>query len=195
MKITDSAFWENKWQHGLTGWDLGAISPPIKQYIDGLTDKNLHILIPGCGNAYEAAYLLQSGFNHITLIDISPTLIESLQKVFSNEIACGKLTTLCGNFFDHQHAYDLILEQTFLCALLPEQRPQYAQHMFDLLKPNGKLIGVLFNREFENGPPFGGNEREYHHYFLPLFRTVKLEPCYNSAIPRMGSELFMIVTK
>ncbi len=195
MKITDSQFWENRWQHGQTGWDLGEISPPLKHYIDSLTDKNLQILIPGCGNAYEAAYLLASGFTRITLIDISPTLIESLQKLFSQEIAGGSLTTLCGDFFDHQQTYDLILEQTFFCALLPKQRTRYATHMFNLLKPNGKLVGLLFNRAFENGPPFGGNAAEYNSYFSPLFSTVQLEPCYNSAIPRMGSELFMILKK
>jgi hypothetical protein len=44
-----------------TGWDLGQVSPPLKAYIDQLTDKNLRILIPGCGNSYEAEYLLEKG--------------------------------------------------------------------------------------------------------------------------------------
>jgi hypothetical protein len=38
-----------------TGWDLGWYLP-IKNYIDTLKDKDIAILIPGCGNTYEAAY-------------------------------------------------------------------------------------------------------------------------------------------
>jgi hypothetical protein len=34
------------------------VSLPIKAYIDTLKDKDIAILIPGCGNTYEAAYLL-----------------------------------------------------------------------------------------------------------------------------------------
>ena len=47
------------------GWDLGEVSPPIKSYIDTLEDKNIRILIPGCGNTYEAEYLLEQGFTKL----------------------------------------------------------------------------------------------------------------------------------
>jgi len=53
----DELFWSSKYQEGQTGWDMGEVSPPIKAYIDQLTNKDLSILIPGAGNAYEAAYL------------------------------------------------------------------------------------------------------------------------------------------
>jgi hypothetical protein len=36
------------------GFRLGI--SPIKNYIDTLKDKDIAILIPGCGNTYEAAY-------------------------------------------------------------------------------------------------------------------------------------------
>jgi 16S rRNA A1518/A1519 N6-dimethyltransferase RsmA/KsgA/DIM1 with predicted DNA glycosylase/AP lyase activity len=41
-------------------------------------------LIPGCGNTYEAEYLLQEGFTNITVIDIAPTLVESLKQKFAD---------------------------------------------------------------------------------------------------------------
>ena len=47
-------FWNNKYLNHTTGWDLGAVSPPLKAYIDSLDNKDLAILIPGAGNAYEA---------------------------------------------------------------------------------------------------------------------------------------------
>jgi SAM-dependent methyltransferase len=77
MQTLDQTFWENRYVLNETGWDLGEVSPPLKAYIDQLTDKNLRILIPGCGNTYEAEYLLNNGFTNITVIDISPTLIDN----------------------------------------------------------------------------------------------------------------------
>ena len=61
MKLNEN-FWNNKYINNETGWDLKAPSTPLKEYIDQLENKNIRILIPGCGNAYEAEYLLKQGF-------------------------------------------------------------------------------------------------------------------------------------
>lgn len=67
--------------------------------------------------------------------------------------------------------------------------------MSELLKPGGKLIGLLFDRIFEGGPPFGGDKEEYEQLLKTQFTIKTLEPCYNSIQPRAGTELFMIVEK
>ena len=54
-------FWSQRYQEGKTGWDLGAASPPLVEYFDQLENKDLSILIPGCGNAHEAEYLHKNG--------------------------------------------------------------------------------------------------------------------------------------
>ncbi len=64
-------FWENRWQTNKTGWDLGEISPPLLNYINQLTNKELKILIPGCGNAYEAEYLYANGFKNTFIVPIN----------------------------------------------------------------------------------------------------------------------------
>ena len=87
------------------------------------------------------------------------------------------------------------MEQTFFCALHPSQRNDYAVKMKALLKDDGKLVGVLFNKEFEGGPPFGGNEEEYRKLFSQYFSSVKINSCYNSIEARKGTELFMILEK
>lgn len=182
-------YWNSQYLGNTTGWDMKQVSPPLKAYIDQLTSKDLRILIPGCGNSYEAEYLLNQGFTNITLIDIAPALVESLQKKFADN---PHIRILLGNFFDLEGSYDLILEQTFFCALDPTLRPAYAEKMYELLKPNGKLAGVLFSREFEGGPPFGGSEAEYREIFGKGFHIKALAPCYNSFIKREGTEVFMI---
>ncbi|MBS1519012.1 MAG: methyltransferase [Bacteroidetes bacterium] len=185
----NAEFWSNRYLSGNTGWDMGKVSPPIKEYSDQLKDMNARILIPGCGNAYEAEYLSNKGFKYITLLDISEVLIKSLSNKFSGN---ENVTLLTQDFFDHSGKYDLIIEQTFFCSLDPEMRTAYVLKMSELLNPGGKIAGVLFNREFDKeGPPFGGTEDEYKKLFSGHFEIRVLENCYNSAVPRNGSEVFI----
>ncbi len=189
----DQTFWENRYVLKETGWDLGEVSPPIKAYIDQLTDKNLRILIPGCGNTYEAEYLLNKGFTNITVIDISPTLIDNLKTKFKNNT---NITIVLGDFFALEGVFDLIIEQTFFCALDRSLRQLYCDKMNALLSNSGKLVGLLFNREFETaGPPFGGCEEEYRQLFSETFDIVTLSNSYNSYFKRANAELFTIFKK
>lgn len=193
--MTGKDYWENRWQQAQTGWDLAQVSPPIKAYIDVHRDVNQSILIPGCGNAHEAEYLLQAGFTNVTVIDIAPLPTLHLKEKLHMAVKQGKLKVLCEDFFTHEGSYDLILEQTFFCAINPELRRSYAQHMHRLLKPGGKLVGVLFDKQFDAGPPFGGTTAEYLTYFTPLFNEVSITPCLNSILPRMGSEVWVELIK
>ena len=64
--------------------------------------------------------------------------------------------------------------------------------MVELLKPNGNLVGVLFNIPLnDNRPPFGGNKKEYEKLFSEYFEIQKMETAYNSIPERQGNELFV----
>jgi methyl halide transferase len=188
--LTDK-YWSDRYINSQTGWDTGNPNNPLKEYIDQIEKKSVSILIPGCGNAYEADYLSSRGFTDITLIDISVTLTARLKEKFAGT----SVKVLHGDFFHHTHQYDLILEQTFFCALDPSQRKGYAEKMYALLNNGGKLAGVLFNKDFEGGPPFGGHKQEYQNLFSPPFSIKTMESCYNSIKPREGAELFIIFEK
>lgn len=190
----DKDYWNNRYLQNQAGWDIGAISTPLKNYIDQLTDKSISILIPGCGNAYEAEYLLQQGFYNLTLVDLAPSLVNGLREKFKSFEERG-FQVICDDFFELRSHYDLILEQTFFCALEPALRQSYANKMADLINPGGKLVGVLFNRDFEGGPPFGGSKEEYIALFRQKFNIKIMDDCYNSIPPRAGTELFIIIGK
>jgi SAM-dependent methyltransferase len=186
-------YWTERYQTNQTGWDAGTITTPLKEYIDQLKNKNSAILIPGAGNGYEAEYLFNTGFKNITVIDISPEPIKNIQKRVPKFNATQ---LILGNFFEHTGSYDLIIEQTFFCALDPLLRKKYVNQMYALLKPAGKLVGVLFTEPVEaQSPPFGATLEEYTTLFTPLFNIEKLELCYNSIKPRNGKKLFMILNK
>ena len=76
----DQNYWQNRYQNDLTGWDLGHVSRPLKFIIDNLSNKQISILIPGAGNAYEALYLLQLGFKDITVLDIAQQPLKLLSQ-------------------------------------------------------------------------------------------------------------------
>ena len=186
-------YWSNRYNTGTSFWDLGEVSPPLKNYMDQVADKNIRILIPGCGNTYEADYLIKKGFTDITVIDIAPALIAQLKEKYRGNL---QIKIILGNFFKHEGEYDLILEQTFFCAIDPSLRNDYVAKMPELLAPDGKLVGVLFNRQFEEqGPPFGGTKNEYEPLFAGKFIFKTFEPCYNSFNKRKDTELFINLVK
>jgi thiopurine S-methyltransferase len=100
------------------------------------------------------------------------------------------------DFFEHYEDYDLIVEQTFFSSFHPDKRGKYADKMSQLLKPGGKLVGILFNHYFSfDGPPFGGTKEEYQKLFQPKFSFLHFDICYNSIKPRANRELFLLLRK
>ncbi len=185
-------FWETRWQNQTIGWDLGEVSPPIASYVNQLINKELKILIPGCGNAYEAEYLHQKGFEQVFIVEISESAIKSFHERYPD---FPESHIIHADFFDIDGDYDLILEQTFFCAINPTFRKAYVDQMTNLIKPGGKLVGVLFNAEFDGGPPFGGHKSEYLDLFSESFEIVTMEEAHNSIQPRYGNELFIILKR
>lgn len=191
-KLLDKDYWNNKYKTKTTGWDLGKVSPPLQVYIDTITNKNYSILIAGCGNSYEADYLLEQGFTNTTIIDIARAPITVLKEKFKNN---QNIQVILGDFFEHQGNYDLIVEQTFFCALPPNMRQKYVWKMHQLLAEEGTLAGLLFNRTFTAGPPFGGSKEEYEMLFKGAFDVLNMEVSPNSVAPRANSELFIELKK
>lgn len=193
MTLLDENYWTNRYKFSQTGWDIGYPSPPIVQFLDQIEKKEVEILIPGAGNGYEALYAFKNGFKNVHILDFSS---EPLKKIKSKSPDFPDSNIHHEDFFLHDHQYDLILEQTFFCALDPSLRPNYVEKMIDLLKPGGELVGLLFNRMFDKaGPPFGGSQNEYRALFEDKFEEVSITDCYNSIPERMGVELFFRAKK
>ncbi len=189
----DDRFWEERYRTGQIGWDIGAPSTPLKEYIDQLEDKTVRILIPGGGHAYEAEYAHRLGSRNVFVIDLTDAPFKELLE------RCPDFPVdhlIVGDFFAHEGKYDLILEQTFFCALDPALRERYVQHMYHLLNPGGSLVGVLFDDPLNTDqPPFGGSKTIYEPLFRKHFKDLSMEPCSNSIGPRNGRELWLHATK
>ena len=191
MREPNKEFWEGKYRNGDLGWDIGTVSPPLKAYLDRLEDKDLKILIPGAGKAHELIYLAKEGFKNVYVVDIAQAPLEMIKQRLPDYPAEQLIE---GDFFDLElSGFDLILEQTFFCAIAPSLRPEYVLKMKQLLRPGGKLAGLLFDFPLtESGPPFGGSREEYRSLFSRHFNLKILETAYNSIKPRADKELFFI---
>ncbi len=189
----NGSYWDNRYKDGATRWDLGKISTPLKTYFDQLKNKDTKILIPGGGNSYEAEYLHHKGFKNAFVVDLSETALINIKK----RVPSFPPTHLIHrNFFDLTIKFDLIIEQTFFCAIDPSLRSQYVVQASKLLNENGKIIGLLFDAPlYEDHPPFGGDKAEYLTYFKPLFEIQIMEECYNSVGSRAERELFIKFVK
>ncbi len=187
-------YWDERYLKRHMGWDIGEVSTPIKAYVDQLPNREIDILVPGAGNAYEVAYLFEKGFPSVYALDISEVPFGAFKKAYP-QFPGDQL--LQGDFFDLEDMeFDLILEQTFFCALKPQMRENYAVKMHSLLREDGVLAGLLFDFPLkEGGPPYGGDLETYRELFSKYFHIKTLERAYNSISPRQGSELFFIFEK
>lgn len=191
--MLDKNYWTNRYKQNLTGWDVGRATTPIVSYFDSIDDKSLKILIPGAGNAHEAVYLHQQEFTEVHVCDISP---EPITNFLAKHPSFPVEHTHVQDFFTLDDTFDIIVEQTFFCALDPSLRAQYVQQASRLLRTGGYVVGVLFGRVFEQeGPPFGGTRPQYTVLFSPYFELDILADCHNSIPPRQGAELFIKLAK
>jgi len=193
MKSLNQEYWQNRYKNHQTGWDLGIISTPIKEYVDHIKDKKIKILIPGAGNAHEALYLYQQGFKDLHILDIASNPLNNAK---NNIPDLPEHSFIQQDFFQHSGSYDLIIEQTFFCAVEPRFRESYVKQAYSLLNENGVIAGVMFNFEqHQEGPPFSGSKEEYKELFKPYFEILIMETCYNSVTSRAKKELFIKLIK
>jgi thiopurine S-methyltransferase len=143
---------------------------------------------------HEVVFLHNNGFRNVFVVDIANPPLDHIEKILPD---FPKERLILADFFLlKEKDFDLVLEQTFFCALPPTKRKDYVQKMTGILKDGGKLSGLLFNFPLTGeGPPFGGNEMEYRALFGPFFRLKVLESAHNSIKPRKDKELFFIFEK
>lgn len=168
--------WEQAWQEERTGWDAGAPAPALLEYLEqeAYADKpepgRDHALVPGCGSGYDVFALAQYGYE-ATGIDLAPTAVKRFETLREQRgLGEARARIALRDFFEfsrddaHQSAYDLIWDYTFLCAIQPSQRADWAEAMARLVRPGGVLLTLLFPiRDFDDpsptldtdpGPPF-----------------------------------------
>ena len=181
-------FWESRYRDNLIPWDAGKVPASLQEYARYLS-PGARVLIPGCGSAYEAAFLSDKGCD-VLAIDFSPAAVEAARK---NLADFGDIVRVADFFeFDYGKPYDVIYERAFLCALPPRIWPQYAPRTAQLLRPGGELAGFFFFGETERGPPFGTTPDALHALLDPSFELVEDKAVADSIPVFQGAERWQV---
>ena len=79
--INKSSFWEDRYEKGEIGWDLGSETPVFSAISETLKPGSVCIL--GCGNGYDAISFSKRGF-HVTAVDFAETPIKNINNIANN---------------------------------------------------------------------------------------------------------------
>jgi len=144
-------FWCKRFAEGITPWDAGCVPAALIDFMLRQTQP-LHTLIPGCGSAWEAAHLAESGWP-VTALDFSPQAVAIAREILGE----ARVDLVCADFFTFEPARpcQLIYERAFLCALPRKLWTDWGRRVAELLAPGDLLAGFFFLCEQPKGPPFG----------------------------------------
>ncbi|KAE8150210.1 thiol methyltransferase [Aspergillus avenaceus] len=173
----------NLWDRGTPSAALIDILEGRQDLFNPFTEdgRRKKALVPGCGKGYDVAMLALHGYD-VYGLDVSSTGVNVAREYASVELLDpkpynfgpgfdqsrrpekGQITILEGDFFSSEWKaqdgglFDLIYDYTFLCALHPNMRVNWAKRMNDLLAPTGHLVCLefpLFKDPSLPGPPWG----------------------------------------
>ncbi|KAI0883452.1 S-adenosyl-L-methionine-dependent methyltransferase [Annulohypoxylon maeteangense] len=180
--------WSELWESGQTDfWDRGKPSPALIDFIESATlprrdGRRLRVLVPGCGKGYDVAMLALHGFD-VCGLEVSERGAEVAREFTTSQLSnpselnfgskythsmTGCVQIIAGDFFKRDWeklcfegdttGFDIIYDYTFLCALLPVMRKDWAHRMSELLAPDGILVCLefpLYKDLNDIGPPWG----------------------------------------
>ena len=187
----DARYWSERYRTARTGWDIGGANAGLIGAFTTYVRPDARVLVPGAGRGHEAEALWMRGYTNVYVCDWAEEAFVTLQH---SAYLPSDDRLLVGDFFELDGPYDAILEQTFFCAIDPSQRDRYVDKCAELLSPGGRWVGLLFDRDFEGGPPFGGTKQEYRDRFSRHFDIQLLGRFDGSIAPRAGRELLGVMT-
>jgi SAM-dependent methyltransferase len=181
------AFWDERFERHFTPWDKGGVPQALQDFV--AANSPLTTLIPGCGSAYELAFLAGQGWD-ATAIDFSPAAVAQ-GKLAAGEHAARVVEA---DFFAWQPAapLQLIYERAFLCAMPRAMWPQVAARWAQLLAPGALLVGYFFFDEAAKGPPFGIQRAQLEQLLRADFECVADDAVSDSIPVFAGKERWMV---
>lgn len=178
-------FWDHRFRNGSTPWDAGEAPLALREFAERLEagqfadhgrqrarlGQRTRVLVPGCGSAWDAAFLASRGWE-TTALDFSAAAVAAARATLGD---AWQGSLLCGDFFAFapESTFDLIYERAFLCALPRHLWSDYARRMAELLRPGGLLAGFFFFSDEVRGPPFGIVPQQLHGLLEAAFSCLE----------------------
>ena len=191
----DADFWQHQYDEGNVDWDRGAPSPPIVRLLaESPLPDGSKVLVPGCGLGHEVIFVADLGYS-VTAVDFAESAVAGV-KARAGDLPVTVLhRDIFGLADDHDRRFDVVLEHTCFCAIPVEMRPHYADVMHAVLKPGGRIVGLFFETDEEEGPPFRTTQADIEAHFSSRFDITRMERPADSFEGREGNEWLVEMTK
>ncbi len=148
-----SDYWQARYDEGTTGWDRGGPSPVLTTWLTIGMLTPCRILVPGCGRGHEVVALAAAGFE-VVAVDYAPSAVAAVRDALDAKGVQAEVVQ--SDLFTYQPdaPFDVIYEQTCLCALPPQRRGCYEKRLATWLISGGSLVAAFMQSDSGSGPPF-----------------------------------------
>ena len=197
-------YWSEAYETERDNWDLEGPTPVFVELVRTFNDMfpdvdpaSASVFIPCSGRGYDAVLFAEHGF-HVTAVDFSRIpLLDLEQEAVSRGL---NIRIVHGDMFklseDHREAYDVCLEYTCYCAVDPMRRDELIGVYWNVLKPGGVFIGLMFPIDPRpGGPPFHVDADEFQDKMQERFMPLRSSTPTFSIKPRAGKEILSIWRK
>nr|VDC69680.1 unnamed protein product [Brassica rapa] len=170
--------WEKCWEDGITPWDQGRATPLVVHLVDSSSLPLGRALVPGCGGGHDVV-AMASPERFVVGLDISESALAKAAETYGSSPKAKYFTFVKEDFFTWRpnELFDLIFDYVVFCAIEPEMRPAWAKSMYELLKPDGELITLMYPiTDHDGGPPYKVAVSTYEDVLVPVgFKAVSIE--------------------
>ncbi len=195
--MSDVAFWEDLYDRGGDGWELGEPAPPLASFLEARPVPVGRVAVPGCGRAHDVRFLVGRGYDAIGF-DFAPAALAAARALASREGVPARFEQrdVFSLASDHAAAFDGVWEYTCFCAIDPGRRAEYVRALEGILKSGGWLLACFYPiGATGGGPPFPVSEDEVRGLLAPAFRIEHAARPVRSSPRRQGQEWMVLARK
>lgn len=186
-------YWDNRYRDERTGWDLGRAPAWLEERALSLSPRD--VLVVGSGHGHDARAWAQARHSVLGL-DFAPRAIAAAREA-STDVPAERLRFVQGDVFElgrgalapMAQAFDLVWEQTCLCAIEPSRRAEYFEAIQRVLRPGGQWHAILWSHHQPGGPPFHLDSGIIEQEIPRRFRRLSLRRIEEAQSSRPSQEL------
>ena len=188
----EADFWLERWEAGQTGFHQTRISPSLQTHWGSLgLPQDSRVLVPLAGKSLDIVWLAEQG-HQVLAIELSPVAVSQffteqgltpgIEQTDSGTLyRSGPIEFLCADIFAVPArllaGVAACYDRASLIALKPDQRRQYARHVYGALPRGcrGLLLTLEYPQSEMNGPPFSVPEQELESLLASSWKVQRLE--------------------
>lgn len=183
MGVSDPRFWNERYEKGEDGWELGRPAPPLVNLLRRDPPRRGRVAVPGCGRGHDVELFARLGYD-ATGFDFSPRAVEAARKAGRNVVL--------QDIFQLQGTFDLVWEYTCFCAIDPARRDEYLAVLARILRKGGELMALFYPlKEGTEGPPFPVSRDEIRRRLSKDFKITYMRIPRSSVEQRRGFEILV----